>query len=178
MADEIFKKIAADIDVKRLLAETKTLLSMTTWHPDDSQISLQHRKGDEENPWHSGVGTIGEWQGDEWVPYFDERDFNILNPQLENTYFAQVLRSMPFKPVRSRLMKMPPKKCYSIHVDETNRYHLALQTNYHARFIFTKAERIYHIPADGNIYWVDTIQEHTAINGGKEDRIHLVMLPA
>lgn len=178
MHDDIFQRIDASIDTNRLLREISHILTQTDWHPADSQISLQHRQGDEENPWHSGVGTIGEWQGDQWVPYFDERDFNILNPQLKGSYFEEVLASMPFVPVRSRLMKMPPKKCYSIHVDETNRYHIALQTNYHARFIFTKAEKIYHIPADGNIYWVDTLQEHTAINGGKDDRIHLVMLPA
>ena len=178
MADDMFKQIPATIDVDRLMSEIEMILRMTAWHPADSQIALQYRLGDEDNPWHSGTGTIGEWQGSVWVPYFDERDFNILNPALHGTYFQEVLASMPFTAVRSRLMKMPPKKCYSIHVDETNRYHVAIQTNYHARFIFTEAERIFHIPADGNIYWVDTLQEHTAINGGKDDRIHLVMLPA
>ena len=32
----------------------------------------------------------------------------------------------------------------------------------------------YHIPADGNIYLTDNTKYHTAINGGEEDRIHLV----
>ena len=31
-----------------------------------------------------------------------------------------------------------------------------------------------HIPADGNIYLTDNTKYHTAINGGEEDRIHLV----
>lgn len=175
---DLFKMINADIDVKQLLKEVDDILELTTWHQYDSQISLQHRIQDAGNPWHSGVGTIGEWQGSQWVPYFDEREFNIINPALSGTYFEELLKSMPFVPVRSRLMRMSPKKCYSIHVDETNRYHVALKTNYHARFVFTERERVFHIPADGNIYWVDTLQEHTAMNGGNEDRIHLVMLPA
>ena len=32
----------------------------------------------------------------------------------------------------------------------------------------------HHIPADGNIYLTDNTKNHTAINGGEEDRIHLV----
>ena len=32
----------------------------------------------------------------------------------------------------------------------------------------------FHIPSDGNIYITDNTKYHTAINGGEEDRIHLV----
>ena len=33
---------------------------------------------------------------------------------------------------------------------------------------------VIHLPADGNYYEIDTTQEHTAVNGSWENRIHLV----
>jgi len=32
----------------------------------------------------------------------------------------------------------------------------------------------YHIPADGHWYFTDTVQFHSAFNGGKEHRMHIV----
>ena len=87
----------------------------------------------------------------------------------------EVLNNLPFKPVRARLMRLIPKRCYSTHYDFTGRYHLALVTSYHAHFVFVKDQKVVHIPADGCAYYVDTTKMHTALNGDTEDRIHLVI---
>ena len=176
--DPLFNKLDLNFDIVKLKEELDHILTLTQWHPDEKQISLQYKQGEEENAWYSGCGILGEWRDKKWFPFFDEKDFNLINPALKGSYFEHVLNSMPFKPVRTRIMNLAPKRCYSVHVDDSNRYHLALVTNYHARFIFTKEEKVYHIPADGNPYFVDTIKEHTAINGGNANRIHMVMLPA
>jgi Aspartyl/Asparaginyl beta-hydroxylase len=176
--DQLFHKIDLNFDIAKLQEELEHILTLTQWHSVENQISLQYTQGEEDNAWYSGCGKLGEWRDKKWFPRFKEKDFNIINPALKGTYFEHVLNNMPFKPVRTRIMNLEPKRCYSVHRDDTNRYHLALVTNYHARFIFTKEEKVYHIPADGNLYFVDTIKEHTAINGGNENRIHMVLLPS
>jgi hypothetical protein len=70
---------------------------------------------------------------------------------------------------------MEGRRCYSIHKDDNPRLHIALKTTKQARFIFTTPPEIIHIPADGHVWWVDTRNEHTAINGSLESRVHLLM---
>lgn len=174
---DLFRSIQTGFDINRLQSELNDILAMTTWDQKENQISLQYRAIDSDDPWHSGVGSTVEIKDGKRIQRFTEQEFDLINPALAGTYTEHVLKSLPFQPVRTRIMRMLPKRCYSVHVDGTARYHLALVTSYHARFIFTEAEKIYHIPADGNLYFVDTTQEHTAINGNTEDRVHMVMLP-
>jgi hypothetical protein len=176
--DKLLYSLGINVDVDRLQDELKYILTLTQWHPLNNQISVQYRAGDDEDIWYSGGGKLGEWIDGKWCPFFDERDFNIINPALKGSYLDQVLNSMPVTAVRARLMRLKPKSCYSIHVDRTARYHIALHTNQHARFIFTKNNQVHQIPADGNVYFANTVLEHTAINGGQDDRIHLVFLAA
>ena len=76
----------------------------------------------------------------------------------------------------AKLMKLNPKSCYSIHEDPDARYHIAILTNPKAKFVFTKKEKLFHIPADEHLYWVDTREEHTFINGSLDSsRLHLIM---
>ena len=73
---------------------------------------------------------------------------------------------------RCRVIKMPPRTTLSWHRDPEKRIHIAIKTNYGSRMFIEHTG--YHIPADGNIYLTDNTKYHTAINGGEEDRIHLV----
>lgn len=175
---DLFYELDVNLEVDKLRKDLEYVLTLTDWHPFNSQICVQYRAGDEDNAWYSGSGKLGEWIDGKWTPYFDERDFNIINPALKGSYIEHVLKSMPVNAVRARLMRLSPKSCYSIHVDRTPRYHVALHTNPHARFIFTKENKVLQIPADGKVYFTNTILEHTAMNGGQEDRVHLVFLAA
>ncbi len=74
-------------------------------------------------------------------------------------------------------MNLAPKSCYSLHQDPTKRYHLVLKTNPQAFLIFAEAG-LFPIPADGRLYQVDTRRPHTAMNGGEENRVHLVFAEA
>ena len=132
-----------------------------------NQISLQMQEGSK-NPWYETCGRITE----------NEDKFNLIIPELKGTYIEEMLQLLPFKPIRARLLDMSYRSCYSIHRDPCPRYHIAVITNSFARFIFVEKERIFHIPADSYLYWTDTREEHTAINGTlneKENRLHLVM---
>ncbi|MBT3560636.1 MAG: hypothetical protein HN497_06350 [Flavobacteriaceae bacterium] len=127
-----------------------------------------------EDPWYESCGRLRSISG-------KESDYNLIVPILKGTYIEEMFQSFPFKPTRARLMNMSPRTCYSIHKDPSARYHIAVTTNPLAKFIFTDKEKIFHIPADGYLYWVDTREVHTFINGNiakgslNEDRLHLLV---
>ena len=107
-------------------------------------------------------------------PYIDETRYTLFNPKLNNTYFKYVYEKINefFEIGRCRVIKMPPRTTLSWHRDPERRLHIAIKTNYGARMFIEHTG--HHIPADGNIYLTDNTKYHTAINGGEEDRIHLV----
>ena len=107
-----------------------------------------------------------------------ESDYNIFNPFYESTIFETIINDL--NAVRSRFMVISEHRTYSIHQDKSPRYHLALETNSDAHFLFPSADGsriadLYHVPVDGHVYWVDTTTPHTFINAGP-DRTHLVMV--
>lgn len=75
-------------------------------------------------------------------------------------------------------MYLEPRRSYSFHCDGSQRIHYAIQTNEQA-FVFVEMDRLrmwrIHIPADGEGYMVNTTLNHTAINGGTQPRIHLLI---
>ncbi len=102
-----------------------------------------------------------------------ESDYNILNDFYENTLFETIIND--HKVCRSRIMMMEKHSTYSIHRDKVSRYHLAIETNPDAYFLFPRTSTLEHVPADGYVYEVDTTQDHTFVNCGP-DRTHLVMV--
>lgn len=160
---ELVKKSNHKIDLDKLIDAIHNI-------PVDykgNQLSLQMQEGSE-NPWYETCGRITE----------KEDKFNLIVPELKGTYIEDMLKSLPFKPTRARIMKLKSKGCYSIHKDPVPRYHIAVITNPLARFIFVEKERIFHIPADGYLYYTDTRELHTFINGTvkkEEERLHIVM---
>lgn len=173
--NELFIKSSVSFDMALLRDDLRYVLTQTDWHPIENQISLQHSKADEDH-WHSGVGTNWEEVDGRWRITTLDEDVCHLNDALRGTYIEHVLTNLPFSPLRTRLMRMGPKRCYSVHRDTTARWHIALQTSAHALFVFTEAQQVYHIPDDGHAYFVDTTQPHTALNGDNRERIHMVML--
>ena len=107
-------------------------------------------------------------------PYVDEYRYTLFNEKLNDTYFKYVYDKINefFEIGRCRVIKMPQRTTLSWHRDPEKRLHIAIKTNHGARMFIEHTG--YHIPADGNIYVTDNTKYHTAINGGEEDRIHLV----
>jgi hypothetical protein len=164
---EMFRRLDVAFDLQRLRQETETLLTEIPWAFESTkQIALQMRAGSE-NPWHESCRAQREIR--------DERDYRVLIPELRGTYFETVLESLPFEPCRARLLGLVRRACYSTHRDPRPRYHIAIVTSPHALVVFPEAQLVVNIPADGCVYYLDTREPHTALNGGEELRIHLVV---
>lgn len=69
---------------------------------------------------------------------------------------------------------MPPRKCYSVHQDPTPRLHIPIITNEHCWMVWPKDQFCVHLN-EGYVYWTNTQKYHSFLNGGTEDRIHIVM---
>mgnify|MGYP001159521904 FL=1 len=160
-------------DLEQLLWEYESLRDKIDWHPDADgslQTALQHR-GD--GSFHDACGSLKD------RPDVSERDFSQLLPLYDGTIFQKIIEDCGA--VRSRFMQKNMHTTYSVHKDKAKRYHIALDTHKHAYFIFPRKgliqdrKELYHIPADGYVYEVNTTAPHTVANCGP-DRTHLVMV--
>ena len=71
-------------------------------------------------------------------------------------------------------MSLKRGMCYSYHYDLTPRVHIPLTSNEKCMFIIE--DKVYRLPADGSVYFVNTKLFHTALNANREDfeRTHIV----
>ena len=135
----------------------------------DGQVAIQHNELNV-NDYRAGIGKSFA-KTPEW-----EQRFCNLQPAYKDTAIAEYLDWLEVPVYRTRIMLSRPKSCYSIHSDYSPRLHLPLVTNNQCYFLFTKPEKMFHMPADGKTYWVDTRNSHTFLNGSLLDRLHLVMI--
>lgn len=154
-------------DVDRLWKECNEIINHFT--TETEQICLSHREEitDQKQKMSDGIGSLMNKN-------LNERDFCIFNEEFSGTYLEEVYRSIPYNIGRLRIMKIKAHKCYSIHKDYTSRIHLPLITNEHCYMVFPDDNFVYHMVADGHMYLTNTKIRHTAFNGGKQDRFHLV----
>ena len=148
----------------------KTLESVMPLFGEANQIGVTARPGAPE-PLRDAIG---------WIPEGAlEADYSEITEPFSGTALERLLRNLPFGYGRSRLMRMPPKSCLSIHADPTPRYHYALITNPNCYIVAVSGKNgaFHHIPADGHLYQMDAHRTHTAMNTGKNDRFHLVICP-
>jgi len=154
-------RIIENINIDPILDEYQKIEKNIIWTEfghQSKQAGLQSRLG--RNPWTDAVGRS---KGADMI-------FDQINPFFIGTLFEHLI--LKYKMKRTRLMWMGDFACYSMHADLTARLHFPLITNKQSYMIFKKG-LIEHLPV-GSVYWVDTRQEHTAINGSNEQRIHLV----
>jgi hypothetical protein len=106
-------------------------------------------------------------------PYYIKEEF-------KNTPLGNVLESLG--PIgQARLLKLSSAESYTAHSDPDDRLHLAIITNPYCYLQDLSNQKMYHIPADGCLWKMDTSKIHVATNFGGRDRIHLnirVPLPA
>lgn len=138
------------------------------------QLSLMHRDAHNQSIL-DGTGSLFDFKERRWLAR--ENEFVHFSNEFRHTYFFEIYQTLNQwsggKIRRTRLMNLPPRACYSVHQDPSVRYHLVLSTNPHALFIFLNG-RLVALPANGEIYRLDTRLLHTAMNGGERERIHLV----
>lgn len=145
-------------------------------------LCLTHPLGDfsEIEKLHVGCGSLYVAEEKKWR--YLEPDFKVFNERLKGTYLHDVYSRMQELTGgfigRFRIMRLNSKACYYMHDDaDSPRYHLAIQTNPDAFFIFETPQgghEVARIPRDGCIYEFDARDRHTAINAGHESRTHLV----
>ena len=133
------------------------------------QTCLQRSNKSVVNPYTDGAGENRDKKG---RIIKVQSEYTILNEVYEGTVFAEMIQDVGGE--RSRIMEMNAYTTYSVHKDNSPRYHLALITNPNAYFIFPTLNQIMHIPADGYLYEVDTTILHSFVNCGP-DRTHLII---
>lgn len=153
----------------------------TEWY--NNQIGLTHR-ADATNIWNDAVGSL--YSVDRKEVLGKEKDFTEWNlNDSEIKHAVEILsKNLNLSIGRVRLMKLLPKTGLSVHRDSEFRFHLAIRTNPHAYICnningttnsINVIAQCYHLPSDSYWYKVDTRQIHWVYNGGKTERIHLVV---
>jgi len=104
----------------------------------------------------------------------EERRFREFVPEYAHTYlkvvYDELCRHMMIG--RMRLLKKKPFDANSWHRDPEARIHIPIITN--PGSIMMINNHCTHMPADGYVYFTDTRGYHMAVNGGEQDRVHLV----
>ena len=128
---------------------------------DKSQIPLQ---GVFEGDFNGSTGATGDLQ-------YSEEEYNIALYK-DMPYTNSLLEKYDMS--RTRVMTINQGKCYSYHYDLTPRIHIPLTTNEKCMFIID--DKVYRLPADGSVYFVDTTRYHTALNANRDGfkRTHIV----
>ena len=126
---------------------------------DTDQIMLQGIEGQTDKTF--GTGSIINYA-------LEEKDFehDLFNLSYTNSLLKK------YNMVRSRIMTMSSKTCYSYHWDLSSRIHLPLVANEDCFFVIE--DKVYRTPADGSVYRVDTTKKHTFVNASFEKRIHIM----
>ena len=103
-----------------------------------------------------------------------EKEFVIFNKELENTYFYTIYKEISnhLKIARMRVIALNQKRCLTWHRDFNKRIHIPIITDEKCKFVLE--DTVFHLPADGSAYIIDTTKHHTAFNGSKIVRMHLV----
>lgn len=106
--------------------------------------------------------------------YVDESKYTLFENKLKDTYFHTIYQelSLHFDIGRVRILKLGSRKSLSFHKDPEPRIHIPIITNPGALMIIENFAA--HMKADGSAYFTNTTKYHTALNGGNNDRIHLV----
>jgi hypothetical protein len=133
--------------------------------PHKNQIICQSLIDNGED-WETGIGSVEELEVQK------EQEYKYLQPSLKGTQIENIINE--FSAFRSRIMVMQPKSCYSLHSDHTPRIHIPITSNNGCWMIWPLKNKCYRL-MPGQLYWTDTTQHHTFINGGLEPRIHMVI---
>lgn len=119
----------------------------------------------------------------------NETVFDKILDIFKDTEIEKVIQFLDVPVYRSRLFLMPPGHEMSIHTDASPRIHIPILTSKGNEFWFWKDTPVWtkiqdadmqnlvyreHLPANGNVYLVDTRELHSFVNHSNEFRIHLV----
>lgn len=169
-------------DLEQMYSDIYSVIHKAGWN-SYNQIGITYRPN-AANPWTDAAGSLVNSITKIRSGY--EKDFTLYNPIPE--YLKEQLEllrtNQNCKFGRIRIMRLSPKSGLSIHKDSEPRFHYVVDTNKKSFFCFNKdtmgqdlevRAECYHIPRDGQWYYVDTTKTHWVYNGGESDRVHLVV---
>jgi len=184
-AYQVAEPVMLDTDINAtLLSETVLkLLKLQPLETNSNQLCLTHKKGSAD-VWHEGSGSlayVGDAGEDEknghksQVGFFNaESAYTELNDEVKGTEIEHVYNEMTkhYSIGRFRVMGLLPNTCLAWHRDTSPRIHVAVKTSEACKFAIQNS--LFHIPADGHAYYVDTTKDHSVFNGSNELRLHIV----
>lgn len=181
----LIRKFEIGINIEKLQKELKNFLpkieEIGWWKGDkegrhNGQIAIHGTVGSN-NPYHQSCGPQPDLAKDISTNPLTEDSFDTINDLFKNSYFEEIVNLFPIPVTRARIAKLNEKRCYRLHRDMTYKFHLPIITNPSNLFVFPEQRHrvIIHLPADGTIYYVDTSETHTFMNGHvKLPRYHMI----
>lgn len=115
-----------------------------------------------------------------YLPEADELNYGVRNKYAIGP-FEDILNQFKGKITRVRLAYLTPGFSIKPHVDYDpsyiTRFHIPLVTNDDVVMGFTKndGDHVYHMPADGSVYFFNSGIKHWVDNKGVESRLHLII---
>lgn len=185
----IIKQTQFSVDHSKMLDDLNYVLANhASWPEYDpqnprktiNQISLRHRQNATGDLWADGNGSlINRETGSILAVESDFSQWNAKLPEYTKQVLEQLMSTEKVNFGRVRYMRLMPKTGLTVHTDTEQRYHLVLTTHRFAMFghVYEGGEelgKVYHMPADGHFYKVDTTLGHFVYNGSMQERIHLV----
>lgn len=103
----------------------------------------------------------------------EESDFSRFCGPFRGTLFEKAYRALEKKYHlgRVRIMRSLPKTCLTWHWDDFPRVHFVMKTQPGCFMVFE--DEVKHLPLQ-TWWYTNTLSNHTAFNGSREDRYHLV----
>ena len=179
------KRINLAVDLDKLRADVNQLLTVTSWAPLN-QIGLKYRPTAVDQ-WGDSLGSIYDRENESDLALeHDFTEWNSQTPVYTRNIIDQLAQTLNIKIGRVRFMLLKSKTGLTIHKDKEVRYHVAIDTNPDSYISISNISRTtnedvascgvnYHLPANGYWYQIDTRHRHHVYNGGRTDRIHLVV---
>lgn len=169
---KLIQKTDIKCDHKKIKNEVLFLLQKYPFCPSHNQISLTGFSP-EDSPYRC-LGKLSDVNNELYGSL--ESDMNKLLLIINETYLKKFLEKIPFGFGRVRIMQIKPKQCYTFHIDNNFRYHLAIDSNPNSFIVFKEpTHQLINIPTDGFLYQMNGFHKHSAMNGGNKPRIHLVI---
>lgn len=154
------------------------------WHHEiEDQICLNTTKDDPDNCLKGRGSLFYDWDNARMINGqirvlprdipLKEEDFTTLCTGFKNSLFEDVYNQLTkkYNVGRIRVMKSLPKTCLTWHVDDTPRIHFPMKTQ--EGCIMVIDNEVKHLEQN-KWYYTNTLVPHTAFNGSKEERLHLV----
>jgi len=172
---ENFRKLNIHFDIEAIREAYDTAVNKIGFSGNlVNCISLTHRE-DGASDKRGIFWTMNDDYEEVQVERFVNEDaYKVFEPLLSQTYLKNIydVLSKHYKLGRIRILKLNSRTSLSYHRDPESRIHIPIITNPGALMVVEG--EAYHMKADGTAYYVDTTKYHTALNGGNEERVHLV----